>query len=343
MRAVLLRKPGDLAIADVPDPGSPPAGFVRVRVGAVGICGSDVHYYEHGRIGDFVVRKPMVLGHETSGTVVEVGAGVEALAPGDRVALEPGIPCGQCDVCRRGRYNLCPEMRFWATPPVDGSLAEYVVHPAAFTYQLPASMSLAEGALIEPLAVGVHACNRGRVSPGDVVAITGAGTIGAVTLLAAQAFGASATVISDVVPERLDRALRLGATAVVDARSESLSSAVATLAGRRGAHVGVECSGHPDAANSLIDAAAPAGRIVLVGMGAQPCPFNAIAAMVKELDVATVFRYAHAYRTAIDLVAGGRVKVSGLVTDRFTFEHAIDAFELARRPRPDTGKIMIEL
>lgn len=341
MKAVLLRKPGDLLIADVPDPGRPPAGFVRVKVGAVGICGSDVHYLEHGRIGDFVVRAPMVLGHETAGTVAEVGPDVTGLTAGDRVAMEPGIPCGNCDVCRRGRYNLCPHVRFWATPPVDGSLAEYVVHPAAFAYRLPDSMSLADGALIEPLAVGVHACNRGRVSPGDVVAITGGGTIGAVSLLAARAFGASATVISDVVPERLERALRLGATAVADARSEDLGAVVRRVAGR-GADVGIECSGHPNAPGSLIQAAAPAGRLVLVGMGPQPTPIDTVAAMVKELDVATVFRYAHAYRTAINLVKGGRVSVGELVTDRFPFARAIEAFELARRPLPDTGKVMIE-
>jgi 2-desacetyl-2-hydroxyethyl bacteriochlorophyllide A dehydrogenase len=342
MRAVLLRKPGDLAIAEVADPGRAPAGHVRVRVGAVGICGSDVHYYEAGRIGDFVVRSPMVLGHETAGTVDEVGPGVQALKAGDRVAMEPGVPCGSCGVCRAGRYNLCPDIRFWATPPVDGSLAEYVVHPAAFTFRLPATMSMAEGALIEPLAVGVHACRRGRVGPGDVVAITGAGTIGAVTLMAALAFGASRVVVSDVVPERLERARRLGASDAVDARTASIGSAVRAMAGR-GADVAIECSGHTAAPAALIDAAAPGGRLVLVGMGPQPVPIDTVAAMVKELDVATVFRYAHAYQTAIDLVATGRIRPEVLVTDRFPFARSVEAFELARRPAPGTGKVLIEL
>jgi 2-desacetyl-2-hydroxyethyl bacteriochlorophyllide A dehydrogenase len=342
MKAVLLRKPGDLAIAEVADPGPAPAGHVRVRVGAVGICGSDVHYYEHGRIGDFVVRSPMVLGHETAGTIEEVGPGVETLKRGDRVAMEPGVPCGSCDVCRGGRYNLCPDIRFWATPPVDGSLAEYVVHPASFAYRLPATMSLADGALIEPLAVGVHACRRGGVAPGDVVAITGAGTIGAVTLMAALAFGASRVVVSDVVPERLERARRLGASEAVDARTASLASTARATTGR-GADVAIECSGHPGAPAALIDATAPGGHIVLVGMGPQPVPIDTVAAMVKELDVSTVFRYAHAYQTAIDLVATGRIRPEVLVTDRFPFDRAIDAFALARRPAPGTGKIVIEL
>ncbi len=190
MKALILNSPNDLVLGEVEDPGPPGHGEVRVRVGAVGICGSDVHYVEHGRIGDFVVRAPMVLGHETAGTVDSVGPGVDTLEPGDRVAMEPGVPCDKCEVCRAGRYNLCPDVRFWATPPFHGSLAEYVLHPARFTYRLPDSMTLEDGALMEPLAVAIHACNRGSVAPGDAVAITGAGTIGCVNILAALAYGA---------------------------------------------------------------------------------------------------------------------------------------------------------
>jgi len=340
MKALVLQERHTLAFESRRKPGPPAAGEALVKVAAVGICGSDVHYFEEGRIGDFVVRAPLILGHETSGVVEAVGDGV-ALSPGDRVAMEPGVPCGRCGHCRRGRYNLCPGIRFWATPPVDGSLVEYVVHPAEFCYRLPESMGFDEGALIEPLAVGVHACNRGDLRPGDVVAINGAGTIGIMALLSARAYGARVVVVADVVPERLARATALGADAVVDVRSASLAEAVAETA-RAGADVGIECSGSSSGADVLVRAAAPGGRIVLVGMGPQPTPLDAVAAMVKELDIRTVFRYAHAYPTAIDLVGSGLVSAKSIVTDRFKFADAIAAFEFARSPRPDTGKILIE-
>ena len=218
MKALVLNSPLDLAVRDVPDPGAPGPGEVRVRVAEVGICGSDVHYYEHGRIGDFVLRAPMILGHEASGVVEEVGADVESLEAGDSVAMEPGVPCSSCRECMTGRYNLCKDVRFWATPPYDGVLAEHVVHPAGLTFRLPGQMTAEEGALMEPLAVGVHACERGGVRPGSVVAINGAGTIGCVTLMAALAYGASQVIVADVVPDRLERARNLGAAAVVDAR-----------------------------------------------------------------------------------------------------------------------------
>ncbi len=343
MKAVILRKPLDLMLGDMPDPGAPGPGQVRVRVGAVGICGSDIHYYEHGRIGDFVVRAPLVLGHETAGTVEATSAGVTHLKAGDRVAMEPGVPCGGCRACRTGRYNLCPDVKFWATPPVHGSLTEYVVHPASFTYRLPDSMSLAEGALMEPLAVGVYSCNRGRVRPGDVVVVNGAGTIGCVTVLVALAYGASQVIVADVVPERLARVKSLGASVVIDARKESLADAVLAATHGRGADAGVECSGHPEGVRTLVRSAAPAGRVVLVGMGQQPQPVDIVAAQVKEVDLLPVFRYANVYQSAIDLVASGRVKVSPLVTDRFKFADAVKAFEYARQPRPDTCKVMIEV
>ena len=341
MKALVLNSPLDLAVRDIPDPGAPGPGEVRVRVQSVGICGSDVHYYEHGRIGDFVLRAPMVLGHEAAGVVEALGEGVESLAPGDTVAMEPGVPCGDCRECMTGRYNLCKDVRFWATPPYDGVLAENVNHPAALAFRLPDHMSTEEGALMEPLAVGVHACERGGVRPGCVVAVNGAGTIGCVTLLAALAYGASQVIVADVVPARLERARELGAAAVVDARSESLAEAVMAATGGRGADVGVECSGHPGGPQTLIDASAPAGRVVLVGMGPQPTSIDTVAAMVKEVDLATVFRYANAYPTAIELTAAGRVPVAQLVTDRFEFEESVRAFEYARSPRPDTCKVMI--
>ncbi len=342
MKAVILRKPFDLVIGDIRDPGPPGPGDVRVKVGSVGICGSDVHYFEFGRIGDFVLKSPLVLGHETSGTVEAVGEGVANLKPGDRVAMEPGLPCGVCRICRSGRYNLCAHVRFWATPPVHGSLSEYLVHPSAFTYKLPESMSLADGALMEPMAVGVHACNRVGVRPGDVVAINGAGTIGCMAMLATFAAGSSQLIVSDIIPERLERAKRLGATSVVDARNAAFADAVLQQTGGEGADSVFECSGHKDGVQTAVKAVRRGGRIALIGMGHQPVQVDTVAAMAKEVDLLPIFRYANAFPTAIKLAARGTLRLEELVTDRFPLDESIKAFDLARKPRASTGKVMIE-
>ena len=343
MRALVLNATGDLAIRTVDDPGEPGPGEVRVRIGAVGICGSDLHYYEHGRIGDFVVTSPMILGHESAGVVESFGDGVEGFKKGDLVALEPGVPCRRCNVCRTGRYNLCRNIRFWATPPYDGSLAEYVVHPADFTYRLPDGMSLAQGALVEPLAVAVHACNTGRVAPGSSVAIVGAGTIGLACLLIAQAYGATEVAISDVENEKLDRARALGASTVVDAKRQSLSEATLQATMGHGVAVGFEASGHPSAVRDLIAASEAGGRVVMIGMGTGPIHLDTIPAMVKEVEMLTIFRYRHAYPTAIKLIASGQIETSPLVTHRFGFERALEAFEFAKTRPPAACKILIEL
>ena len=343
VKALVLNRPGDIEIRDVPDPGEPGHGEVRVKVGAVGICGSDVHYFEHGRIGDFIVKDPMVLGHETAGVVESVGPGVADLEPGNRVAMEPGIPCGECRVCRAGRYNLCADVRFWATPPFDGSLAEYVVHPAEFSYRLPDLMTLEEGALMEPLAVGIHACNRAGVKPGDTVAVLGTGTIGCVTLLAARAYGAGTVIVADIVPERLERAKSLGATHVVDARSESLVEVVGEVTDGGGVDIGFDCSGDKNALSTLLDSVDGGGRVVMIGMGPQPVEVDLVTAMVKEADVLGIFRYANAYPKAIELVAGWSISVAPLVTDRYRFDDSVSAFEFAQKPNPGTCKIMIGL
>ncbi|KAG5375198.1 hypothetical protein IGI04_039794 [Brassica rapa subsp. trilocularis] len=182
---------------------------VRVRMKAVGICGSDVHYLKTMRCADFIVKEPMVIGHECAGIIEEVGEEVKHLVVGDRVALEPGISCWRCNLCKEGRYNLCPEMKFFATPPVHGSLANQVVHPADLCFKLPENVSLEEGAMCEPLSVGVHACRRAEVGPETNVLVMGAGPIGLVTMLAARAFGVPKIVIVDVDDNRLSVAKQL--------------------------------------------------------------------------------------------------------------------------------------
>ena len=193
---------------------------VLVKVEYVGICGSDLHYYESGRIGDFVVKPPFVLGHEAGGTVVEVGANVKNLKVGDRVAMEPGKTCGQCEFCKSGKYNLCEDVVFFATPPVDGVFQEYVAHEAGLCFKLPDNVSTLEGALIEPLAVGMHAARQGEAKLGQTAVVTGAGCIGLVTLLSLKAMGVTKVIVVDVMEKRLQKALELGADAVINGKEE---------------------------------------------------------------------------------------------------------------------------
>ena len=198
MDAVVLERQHEIQVRPVPGLRPVGPGEVRIGVHTVGICGSDVHYFTHGRIGPYVVENPMVLGHEASGTVLEVGEGVDHLAVGDRVCMEPGIPNPRSRAARLGMYNVDPDVQFWATPPVDGCLRPEIIHPADFTYKLPEQLSLEEGALIEPFAVAVHAVTKAGLAPGDVVVVVGAGTIGVLTAIAAAASGASRVYISDV-------------------------------------------------------------------------------------------------------------------------------------------------
>ena len=309
---------------------------VRVAIHTVGICGSDVHYYRHGRIGPFVVREPMVLGHEAAGTVVEVGAEVATLGVGDRVAMEPGIRDPDSRAARLGLYNLDPAVRFWATPPVHGVLRPTVVHPAAFTFRIPASISFAEAAMVEPLAVGMHAAAKARIVPGDVAVVLGAGPIGMVTALAALAGGCSRIVIADVVAAKLQLAAALGPVVPVLAGKESPAEAARALTGGWGTDIVFECSGAAAAASAVVEPLRPGGCAVLVGMPGEPVAFDVVAAQVKEARVETVFRYAHVYPRALALMESGAIDVRPLITDTFPFADSVAAFEFAAA-MPDTS------
>jgi L-iditol 2-dehydrogenase len=305
--AAVLHGIGDLRIEDHPMPARGP-GQVVVQVRSVGICGSDVHYYEHGRIGDHVVRAPMVLGHESSGEVVDPGT--SGLAGGQRVAIEPGVPCGRCDQCRRGTYNLCPDVVFFATPPVDGSLARYVAVHAAFAHPVPDSLSDDAAALIEPLSVGLWANRRAGTGIGSRVLVTGAGPIGVLCALTARAAGAGWVGLADVHPARLTAAAAFDVDEVIDARTD------VDYADYR-PDVLLECSGAPPVVTAGIRALRPLGRAVLVGMGPtaeQTLPVATI--QNRELTVTGTFRYAHTYPDAIALVAAGRINLDALVGAR---------------------------
>ena len=332
MRVSVLNGPGDVAVVDRPVPRPGPAE-VLVRVASVGVCGSDTHYYEHGRIGSYVVEQPLVLGHEASGVVTEVGEGVPADRVGQRVSIEPGVPDLTCEQCLAGRYNLCPDMRFFATPPIDGAFAEYVVVHEAFAHPVPDVIGDDAAALLEPLSVGIWACSKAKVSAGARVLVTGAGPIGLVALQCALAFGATDVAVSDVNPARLALARELGATAVVDAREG--------LAGLgRPPQVLLECSGHPPAIGEAIRALDRAGRGVLVGMGGDEIPLPLSTVQERELELTGTFRYANTWPTAIALVAAGRVDVDRLVTGTYRLDQAEEALTASRRD-PASVKVVV--
>ncbi|WP_326633076.1 NAD(P)-dependent alcohol dehydrogenase [Nonomuraea fuscirosea] len=310
MQAAVLRGIQQLAIEERPVP-EPGPGEVLVKITAVGVCGSDVHYYQHGRIGDFVVEQPMVLGHESGGVVVGVGAGVDASPIGQRVSVEPGVPDLTCAECLAGRYNLCPDMRFFATPPFDGSLAEYVTVHAAFAHPVPDTISDDAAALLEPLSVGVWANRKGQVGAGSRVLITGAGPIGLVATQCARAYGATEIVVADLNPHRLKLAQDLGATATINVGDTSLREAGYEPT------VLLECSGHPGATGDGLRTLARGGRAVLVGMGDDGLPLPLTHLQSREIEVTGTFRYANTWPTAIALAASGRVDVDTLVTGHF--------------------------
>jgi L-iditol 2-dehydrogenase len=329
MRASVLTRPGSLELAEreVPRPGP---GEVLVAVRSVGVCGSDVHYYQHGRIADFVVTSPLVLGHETSGVIAAVGDGVDPGRLGARVAIEPGTPCGHCTQCKAGRYNLCPDMRFYATPPFDGSLAEYVISRADLAFDLPDEVSDDAAALLEPLSVGIWATAKAQIGAGSRVLIAGAGPIGLVNAQVARARGATDVTVTDIAADRLEAAQRNGATAVVTAGQDPGA----------GYDAFIDCSGAPAAITAGVTALGPAGRAVLVGMGPDTItlPFGPLQA--RELTITGTFRYANTWPTAIALAATGAVQLDALVTGRFGLAEAEQA--LLSTSQPGTIKSVIE-
>ncbi len=320
MRASVMTGVRSLKIEDRPVP-SPGAHEVLVEVAAVGVCGSDVHYYRHGRIGDFVVEAPMILGHELSGRIAAVGEGVDEGRIGQRVAVEPQHPCRRCRQCRAGRYNLCPQMKFYATPPVDGAFCRYVTIDAEMAHPVPDSMSDEAAALLEPLSVAIATMRKAHVTPGSSMLIAGAGPIGVICAQAARAFGAARIVVSDPLPSRRERVLRFGATEVLDPTTDD----VAALDPQVDAFV--DASGAAPAVVSGIQAVGPAGHVVLVGMGSGDfaLPIGYIQNM--EINVTGVFRYTDTWPAAIHLVSSGAVDLDALVTGRYDLDHVADALD----------------
>ncbi|MEM1582463.1 MAG: NAD(P)-dependent alcohol dehydrogenase [Candidatus Bathyarchaeia archaeon] len=342
MRAAVLYKPLDMRIEDVDVPRIGPRD-VLVRIKRVGVCGSDVHFYLHGKIGSFVVNKPLILGHECSGEVAEVGDRVENVRVGQRVVIEPGFTCGVCEYCRTGRYNLCPSVRFYGAPPYDGVFSEYALAPEENIHLMPDNMTYEEGAMIEPLAVGLMAAKRGKVSVHDRVAIFGAGPIGLMALQAVKSHGVTETFIVDVVDYRLEYAMKLGAEVAVNATREDAVSSIMEATNGRGVDVIVEASGSPKAIQQALDAVKPGGRVVLVGYPLVDVPIVIDKIIMKELDILGVHRYANVFPTAIKLVSSGRVNVKTLVTHVFPLERILEGFNVHINKVGEPIKVQIEI
>jgi len=340
----VLKEKGNLKMEQraIPKPGH---NEVLIAVHSVGICGSDVHYLVNGRIGDFIVKSPMVLGHESSGTIVEIGSGVTNLKKGDRVAIEPGVPCRICASCKTGRYNLCPDVKFCATPPHDGTLTRYYVHAADFCYRLPDHVTFEEGALLEPLSVAVHACRRAQVSIGHKVLICGAGPIGLVNLLTAKAMGAAIVCVTDIDEDRLVVAKSFGAdfslklTANQDPKL--VAEQIAELMGVQ-PDITIECSGAEQSLQMAIYATKSGGTVQLVGMGKYEATIPIVNALCREVDIRGIFRYANCYPIALSMIASGQINVKPLVTHRFALEDSLKAFETAKDINSKSIKVMIK-
>ncbi|GHV63260.1 alcohol dehydrogenase [Spirochaetia bacterium] len=331
----------DFVERDIPKP-RPNEALVKLEY--VGVCGSDLHYYENGRISDFIVKPPFVLGHEPGGVVVEVGSEVKHLKPGDKVALEPGKTCGHCEFCRSGRYNLCPDVVFFATPPVDGVFQEYVAHEAALCFKLPEKVSTMEGALIEPLAVGFHAAITGGARIGQTAVVTGAGCIGLVSMLALKAQGVSRVYVTDVVNKRLEKAKALGADGVINAAEKDVLKTLAELEKGKGVDLVIETTGTDIAAAQGISALKKGGTLVFVGYsksGSVTLPMG--LALDKELTMKTIFRYRHIYPLAIDAVARGVVDIKNIVTNVFDFDDIQNAMDQSVHNKTEIVKSVIKM
>ena len=347
MKSLVLERKDELSLRDFPIEAAEAVlgpRDVRIKLHTVGICGSDVHYYTHGRIGPFVVEAPMILGHEASGTVIEIGAEVTSLKPGDRVCMEPGIPDPNSRATRLGMYNVDPAVRFWATPPIHGILRPTCTHPEAFTFRLPDSVSFAEAAMVEPLAVGVHAATKARVKPGDIAVVMGAGPIGLVTALSALAAGCARVYVTDLAEKKLEIAESLSpAITGVNVGREDIAERLRADTDGWGCDLVFEATGSPHAAARVFEPLAPGGCVVMIGGQPDPIAYDAGAAMIREARVENIFRYAHVFPRCVAMLASGTIDVKPLITRTFAFDDSVRAFEIAASAPPADVKMQIEL
>jgi len=327
MKAVKLHKAGDLRLEEIPRP-EPGAGEVLVRIKAVGVCGSDVHYFKDGRIGDTLVERPIVLGHEPAGVIEGIGKGVTQFEIGDRVALDPALSCGVCEWCSEGNPNLCPNVRFFGTPPIDGAFREFVTHPAHAVFKLPERLDFADGAMLEPLGVAIHAVDLGKMRTAYTAAILGVGSIGLCVLQLARLSGAADLFVTDLIDSRLDLARRLGADVALRADDDPVRR-IQELTGGRGVDVVFEAAGALETPQQAVDLLKPGGTLVLIGICPEDrIPLKATAARRKGITIRMARRMKHVYSRAIRLAERNRVDLKSLVTHRYPLERIEEAFDV---------------
>jgi D-xylulose reductase len=344
MKALVLEKQRNVNLRDFPVSETVGPDDVKIAIKACGVCGSDVHYFTHGRIGDFIVNEPMILGHEASGTVLETGANVKNVKAGDKVCMEPGIPDFKSVETLKGMYNLDPAVRFWATPPIHGCLRETVVHPASLTFKLPDNVSFHEGALVEPLAIGVWAAKKARIAPGDTALVIGGGTIGIVTALAAEFSGCSKVYIADIKKGKLEFINQhyRDRLETIDLNQTDIAGYL-NGKGIKGVDIVFEASGSAKVYEKICSYPVPGGRMVLIGMPAGPVPLDVVAMQAKELSIETIFRYVNIYPLVINMIASGKLNVKPLITKQYSFADSAAAFDYAATLPEKDVKIMIDL
>lgn len=328
MKAAILKGTKKIQIEDIEKPAIKD-NEALVRVKAVGVCGSDVHYYLHGRIGDQIIKGNHILGHEAAGEVVEVGKEIIDLTPGMRVAIEPGVPCGQCEHCRRGRYNICPNVKFLGTPPIQGAYREYIPYPADFLFPIPDSMSFEEGVLIETLSVGVHAADISGIKLGNSIAILGCGPIGLVTLKSIIVAGAGQVFVTDLIDERLKFAQKYKNVITINASKEDPVKRIKEETGGRGVDIVFEAAGAFDTVRQSVEVVRIGGEIVLIGIPDEDLvSVDPHILRRKELVIKALRRFVHNYPQSIKLVHSGNIIVKDITTHRFKLEEINKAFNL---------------
>lgn len=343
MKAMRLFGPRDMRVDEIPTP-KPGPGEALIRVRAVGVCGSDVHYYLDGHIGDAVAEFPFTMGHEFSGEVAALGPGADGPLVGTRVAVDPAIPCMECETCLEGNPNCCPNVRFPGSAPIQGSLSEYYVHPAELCVPLPDSLDFVDGAMLEPLGVVVHALTLAKIRPGDAVAVVGAGPIGLMVAQVAVASATAAVYVSEPIPNRRQLAATIGATAVCDPKNEDPVAFVMRQTGGRGVDIAIETAWGGEAVGQAVRMARPAGKVILVGIPREDVvSFPAGAARRKGLSILMSRRMKFVYPRAMSLVERGVVDLKQFLTHRFPFDRAAEAFELVATLSDGVVKAMVEL
>jgi len=342
MKAAMLHKAQDMRIEEIPDP-KPKPNEALVRLRAIGVCGSDVHYYFSGGLGKHKVEGPMLVGHECAGEVVEVGSEVTTVKPGDRVVVEPGLPCRMCHYCRTGRYNICKKMHFLGTPPVDGSFCEYLAWPEDFLYPMPAGLTFEEASLIEPVAVGVYAAEQAEIRNADSAVVLGAAAIGLFTLAAARAAGASPVFVTDLFDYRLELARKLGAAEALNVQHDDPVARVMEATAGEGVDVVFEAAGVPATFLQAIDYARQGATIILIGICQEDVtPMNMGDCRRKEVTIKSIRRYRHVFDKSIRLVADGKIDVKSLITHRYALDDIVEAFDTVKESRDGVIKAVIE-